>query len=36
MAADPPLDAMLEPPEIGVLTSERLAANAPFVPQFEL
>jgi len=36
MAADPLLDALLKPPEIGALTSEMLAVNAPFVPQFEL
>ena len=36
MAADPLLDAMLEPPEIEALTSEMLAVNAPFLPQFEL
>ena len=36
MAADPLLDATLEPPEIEALTSEMLAANAPFLPQFEL
>jgi alpha-galactosidase len=35
MAADPLLDATLEPPEIEALTSEMLAANAPFLPQFE-
>ena len=29
------LDATLEPPEIEALTSEMLAANAPFLPQFE-
>jgi len=34
--ADPLLDAMLEPPEIEALTSEMLAVNAPFLPQFEL
>ena len=36
MAADPLLDAMLEPPEIEALTSEMLAVNAPFLPQLEL
>jgi len=36
MAADPLLDAMLEPPEIEALTSEMLAVNAPLLPQFEL
>jgi alpha-galactosidase len=35
MAADPLLDATLEPPEIEALTSEMLAANARFLPQFE-
>jgi len=30
------LDAMLEPPEIEALTSEMLAVNALFLPQFEL
>ena len=34
-AAGPLLDAMLEPPEIEALTSEMLAVNAPFLPQFE-
>jgi alpha-galactosidase len=36
MAADPLLDAVLEPPEIEALTSEMLAANAAFLPQFDL
>jgi alpha-galactosidase/6-phospho-beta-glucosidase family protein len=34
MAADPLLDATLEPAEIEALTTEMLAANAPFLPQF--
>jgi alpha-galactosidase len=34
MAADPLLDATLEPAEIEALTSEMLAANAAFLPQF--
>jgi hypothetical protein len=35
MAGDPLLDATLESPEIGTLTSEMLAVTAPFLPQFE-
>lgn len=34
MAADPLLDATLEPPQIEALTAEMLAVNAPFLPQF--
>jgi alpha-galactosidase/6-phospho-beta-glucosidase family protein len=36
MTADPLLDATLEPAEIDALTSEMLAANAAFLPQFDL
>jgi alpha-galactosidase len=36
MAADPLLDATLEPTEIEAMTSEMLAANAAFLPQFHL
>jgi alpha-galactosidase/6-phospho-beta-glucosidase family protein len=36
MAADPLLDATLEPTEIEALTREMLAANAAFLPQFHL
>jgi alpha-galactosidase/6-phospho-beta-glucosidase family protein len=35
MAADPLLDATLEPPQIESLTSEMLAANAAFLPRFD-
>jgi alpha-galactosidase/6-phospho-beta-glucosidase family protein len=35
MAADPLLDATLEPGEIEALTGDMLAANAAFLPQFD-
>jgi alpha-galactosidase len=35
MAADPLLDATLEPAQIEALTSDMLAANAAFLPQFD-
>jgi alpha-galactosidase len=34
MAADPLLDATLEPPQIEALTAEMLAVNARYLPQF--
>ncbi len=34
MAADPLLDATLEPPEIEALTAEMLSVNARYLPQF--
>jgi alpha-galactosidase/6-phospho-beta-glucosidase family protein len=34
MAADPLLDATLEPPQIETLTAEMLAVNARYLPQF--
>jgi alpha-galactosidase len=34
MTADPLLDSLLEPADIEALTTDMLAANAPFLPQF--